>query len=88
MLAAARMNARNPTIPFQPDVQAKIAMATPELRALTHQWLDDIYQQLESGRRSHGFAGQTRINHLALLDCAVESIRLRNQSLTTQSTTR
>jgi hypothetical protein len=58
MMAAARMDARNPMLQFQPDVQAKIAMATPELRALTRQWLDDIYQQLESARRQRGFAGQ------------------------------
>jgi hypothetical protein len=58
MIAAARMDARNPKLTFQPDAQAKIAMAAPELRALTHQWLDDIYQQLESGRRRRGFAGQ------------------------------
>lgn len=57
MMAAARMNAKNPTMPFQPDHQSKIAMATPELRALTRRWLDDIYQQLESWRKSHGIAG-------------------------------
>jgi hypothetical protein len=57
MMAAARMDARNPALPFQSDTQAKTAMATPELRALTRQWLDDIYQQLESSRGRHGFAG-------------------------------
>jgi hypothetical protein len=57
MMAAARMDARNPTLLFQPDAQAKTAMATPELRALTRQWLDDIYQQLESSRGQHGFTG-------------------------------
>jgi hypothetical protein len=58
IMAAARMDARNPTVPFQSDIQAKIAMATPELRALTHQWLDEIYQQLESSRKQRGFAEQ------------------------------
>jgi hypothetical protein len=57
MMAASRMNARNPTLPFQIDGRAKINMATPEIRALAHQWLDDIYQQLESCRSRRGFAG-------------------------------
>ncbi len=58
MMAAARMDARNPLLPFEPDGHAKNALATPELRALTHQWLDGIYRQLESWRRWHGFTGQ------------------------------
>jgi hypothetical protein len=58
MMAAARMDARNPTLPFQADVHAKIATATPELRTLTSQWLEEIYQQLESCRRHRGFFGQ------------------------------
>ncbi len=56
MMAAARMNARNPALPFQPDSQAKVDTATPELRSIAHQWLDDIYQQLESCRHRRGFA--------------------------------
>jgi gluconate kinase len=56
MMAASRMDAKNPVIPFTPDSDPKRAAATPELRSLTHQYLDAAYQKLESQRRTHGFS--------------------------------
>jgi len=56
MFGAAQLNAKNPAQPFTADSQAKRDSASPELRALTRQWLDEVYQQLESQRLSHGFA--------------------------------
>jgi len=56
MLDAARMNAKNPVLPFEPDSQAKREALTSELRELTQQWLDGVYQQLEAQRLAHGFA--------------------------------
>ena len=57
MLGAAQLNAKNPFLPFEPDSQAKRDSASPELRALTQQWLDGVYQQLEAQRQATGFAG-------------------------------
>jgi hypothetical protein len=57
MLGAAQLNAKNPFLPFEADSQAKRDSASPELRALTQQWLDGVYQQLESQRQATGFAG-------------------------------
>jgi hypothetical protein len=51
MRAAARLNAKNPVLPFEPDSEAKRNSAPPELRALARQWLDGVYQQLEARRR-------------------------------------
>jgi len=56
MLGAAQMNAKNPVLPFEADSQAKRDSATTELRALTQQWLDGVYQQLEAQRLAQGFA--------------------------------
>jgi hypothetical protein len=56
MLGAARMNAKNPVLPFKPDCQAKRDSASPEIRALSRQWLDTVYQRLESERLARGFA--------------------------------
>jgi hypothetical protein len=56
MLAAAPLNAKNPGMPFEPDSAAKRNSATPELRAITQQWLDPVYQQLEAQRQAGGFA--------------------------------
>jgi hypothetical protein len=56
MLGAAQWNAKNPFLPFEADSQAKRDSASPELRALTQQWLDGVYHQLESQRQATGFA--------------------------------
>jgi hypothetical protein len=54
--AVARVNAKNPAMPFAADSEAKRSSATAELRALTEHWLAGIYQQLEAQRQSTGFA--------------------------------
>lgn len=56
MLAAAQLNAKNPVLPFEPDSEARRESLTPDLRDLTGHWLDDVYQQLETRRRTQGFA--------------------------------
>jgi hypothetical protein len=56
MFWAAQWNAKNPALPFAADSQARRDSASPELRALTRQWLDEVYQQLESQRPAQGFA--------------------------------
>ena len=53
--AAARFNAKNPAMLFEADSQAKRKSAVKDLRVATNQWLDGVYQQLESQRRSGGF---------------------------------
>jgi hypothetical protein len=55
MLDAARLDAKNPVLPFAADSQAKRDSATPEMRALTQQWLEGVYQQLESQRQAQRF---------------------------------
>lgn len=56
MLGAAQMNAKNPVLPFEADSQAKRDAVTEESRALTQQWLDRVYQQLESQRLAEGIS--------------------------------
>ena len=56
MSEAAQLDAKNPVLPFASDSQAKRDSASPEFRALTGQWLDEVYQQLEAQRLAHGFA--------------------------------
>jgi hypothetical protein len=56
MQSAALLNAKNPVLPFEPDSQAKQASATPALRALTQQWLEGPYRQLEAERQARGLA--------------------------------
>jgi hypothetical protein len=56
MMDAARLDAKNPSLTFEPDSQAKNAAASTELRALTRQWLEPVYQELESQRGAGGFA--------------------------------
>jgi hypothetical protein len=51
MLDAARLDAKNPVLPFEADSQVKRDSATAEARALTGQWLDGVYQRLESQRQ-------------------------------------
>lgn len=58
MLGAAQLDAKNPFLPFESDSQAKRDSASPELRALTEQWLDEVYQQLETQRQATGFSGE------------------------------
>jgi hypothetical protein len=55
MFGAAQLDAKNPARPFAADSQAKRDSASPELRALTGRWLEEVYQQLESQRLAHGF---------------------------------
>jgi hypothetical protein len=55
MLDVARLDAKNPVLPFEADGQIKRDSATPEMRALTQEWLDGIYQRLESQRQAQGF---------------------------------
>ncbi|HWD94751.1 MAG TPA: sulfotransferase [Verrucomicrobiae bacterium] len=54
MLDAARLDAKNPVLPFEADSQAKRDSATPETRALTERWLAEVYQRLESERQAQG----------------------------------
>ena len=56
MLDAARLDAKNPVLPFEADSQAKRDSATAETRALTQQWLDGVYHRLEAQRQAQGFA--------------------------------
>ena len=52
MLDAAKLDAKNPVLPFEADSEAKHRSATEESRALTEKWLQPIYQQLESKRQA------------------------------------
>lgn len=54
--AVARLNAKNPVLPFEPDSEAKRNSASAEIRKFTRQWLEPVYQQLESQRWAAGFA--------------------------------
>lgn len=56
MLEAARMNAKNPVLPFEQDSSAKRESASAEIRRLTHDWLEGVYEQLEMRREAIGFA--------------------------------
>jgi hypothetical protein len=56
MREAGRLNAKNPAMPFAADSQSKRSSASPELRAVTEQWLNGVYQQLEAQRLASGFA--------------------------------
>ena len=56
MLGVAGLNAKNPALPFEPDSEVKRKFSSAETRDLTRQWLEPIYQQLESQRLSGGFA--------------------------------
>jgi hypothetical protein len=56
MFGAAQWNAKNRALPFAADSKAKADSASPELRALTRQRLDEVYRRLESQRLAHGFA--------------------------------
>jgi hypothetical protein len=55
MLDASQMNAKNPVLSFASDSEAKRKSVPPELRSLTQQWMDGVYQQLEARRRIQGF---------------------------------
>jgi hypothetical protein len=55
MLDAARLDAKNPVLPFEPDSEAKRRSAKAEMRTLTEQWLDGIYQRLQSQRQAQSF---------------------------------
>ena len=55
MLAAAQMNAKNPCLPFAADSQAKRDLSPAVLGPVVEQWLQPVYQQLESQRQAVGF---------------------------------
>ena len=55
MAAAAQANAKNPSLPFTADSQAKRDSVPEAVRTLTRQWLESVYQELESQRLAHGF---------------------------------
>jgi len=52
---AASLDAKNPVLPFEEDSQAKRQKASPEIRALARQWLEEVYRQLEKMRMDRGF---------------------------------
>lgn len=52
MAAAARRNAKNPPLEFEPDSALKQAQATDEIRRRAQAWLGGLYQQLESVRQA------------------------------------
>ena len=54
MAGAARLNAKNPALQFEPDNQAKQESASEDLRGVARQWLDGVYQQLEARRLAKG----------------------------------
>ena len=56
MLEVAQMDAKNPVLPFEPDSRTKRESISAELRGLTRQWLDGVYEQLEAQRQVTGFA--------------------------------
>lgn len=55
MLDAARLNAKNPVLPFEEDSQAKQRGAPEAVRVIARQWLEEVYGRLESLRRERGF---------------------------------
>ena len=50
MLEASRLNAKNPSLPFEDDTALKNRNIPDKLCAAVRQWLDDPYQQLEQMR--------------------------------------
>ncbi len=56
MFEAAQRNAKNPVLTFAPDSAAKRAAAQADLLALSRQWLDPVYHDLEAQRLTCGFA--------------------------------
>jgi hypothetical protein len=45
-------HAKNPKLPFADDTEAKNRAAPEEMRQLARQWLDGVYQQLETQRQA------------------------------------
>jgi hypothetical protein len=56
MRDAARLNAKNPVLPFEADSPPRQDAAKPELRAVTRQWLDAVHGQLEAQRLAPALA--------------------------------
>jgi len=52
MTAAARLDAKNPCLPFEPDSAAKQSMATDEIRAAADRWLVPLHARLRQARAS------------------------------------
>jgi hypothetical protein len=50
--ATARLNAKNPSLSFEPDSAAKQAQGGARSRELGRLWLDPVYARLEEARRS------------------------------------
>jgi hypothetical protein len=50
MLEASRLNAKNPSLPFEDDTALKNRNIPDKLCAAVRQWLDDPYQQFEQMR--------------------------------------
>ena len=50
MRRVSALNAKNPALPFEADVQVKQGGVTEEIRQVARQWLDETYRQLESRR--------------------------------------
>lgn len=53
MLDAAKLNAKNPVLPFEDDTKEKNERATGKIRDLARQWLEPVYQELEKQRRGN-----------------------------------
>jgi hypothetical protein len=51
--AAARRNAKNPCLDFEPDGTAKRKAATPEIRAAADRWLAGPYERLRAASTVH-----------------------------------
>ena len=56
MLGASRMDARNPSLPYEVGNREGHAAVPEQLRTLGRQWLEGVYQQLEAQRVKDGFA--------------------------------
>jgi hypothetical protein len=56
MAAVARQNAKNPVLAFETDSARKNQQATPGLREIARNYLEEIYLKLEAQRLVSGFA--------------------------------
>ncbi len=55
MAEAARLNAKNPFLPFEADSQSKQQAAPEAVRVISQQWLEEVYRKLEAMRMERGF---------------------------------
>jgi hypothetical protein len=56
MLKVARLDAKNPVLPFAPDSRVGRSSLPPAMGALMQKWMDPVYEQLEAQRQAGGFA--------------------------------